>query len=38
MFNICEGGKFESKDDNVLLEMAKEKAKEKIKEKTLKKS
>ncbi len=38
MFNICEGGKFESKDDDVLLEMAKVKAKEKIIEKTLKKS
>lgn len=38
MFNICDGDKFKSKENNLLLEMAKEKAKEKIIEKTLKKS
>ena len=37
MFNICDGNMFKSKDDNLLLEMAKERAKEKIKEKTFKK-
>lgn len=38
MFNICEGSKFKSKEDNLLIDLAKEKAKEKIKEKTFNKT